>query len=944
MARTARKDTSSQNAAPDPPSSGSDEKRFACTHAGCKKRFTRAEHVQRHALNHTSGDFTCLECRAHFKREDLLKRHMNRHRQKELEADDPSTAVLNTRKRSWRTLEGEVVEKRPYLLRHRQLPSQQDSSPIQQRSSPGPSTSPQEGATDHQVPVNNGFTQPFPNVQGGSGAFDSHSHYPQQNEMLLSGTIPTQPLDFPNYNFEQIQYDQIFQPDTASSFNMPYTTSLDYLWLFSDPGQNTTQPMTDVNFIAPTQMPFAQPQPSGNVEYQKVSDLSTHFAITPESMDSLEHWGEMIESSLNASAASSSRGLDANPPLEPSPPRLPSTSLHSPNSASPLSSPVKEVSQKGIRPKRQKSVTNVEILAPEPEQPLSMLHLPLKLPEMKNTTRERLLKVIEAANPFIPKYQQPIRDHPLLSSSQLSSYLELYFTKFNSAYPLLHLATFDVNTVEPLLLLSVLLLGATYSSEDAHRLAVCVHDVIRPSIFAHAGFSARPQLWTLQTVLLVECFGKSRAGQEQHDMSHLFHGLLINLIRRSDCQSVQPSGPPNDVADPEALHLVWKRWSEAEERKRLALLCFMWDTQHAVLFCQSLCMSSFELRITLPCSQSVWEAPDASSWASAWRSSGSRDDKTSFLAALKSYLTHGLPRPAKLSSLSRILLLHGLMSVAWDMQRREQTSLGVVSGPRSTDTWRKPLSTAYDTWKSDFDAHFAAIESGLGAAENSDTNNIEQEMQVFTAAYNAVYHSAKALLNMDFLDIQIYGGSRHILGRPVQPKDYTRSKHVVKRWAANITGSNSNPDTTTSSCDMSATTAAWHSACLLSEVSEMLIKTEHIGLFHVPWCLYLATLTCWAAYHARPSGGSSFSDGEAALSDNDDIVWDPKDDMKKLITKMVDLGPRDPSICWQKGMTALVWVTAESLATVRWGIIRAGALVLRGLVPQRLINQYEKGS
>ena len=46
----------------------------------------------------------------------------------------------------------------------------------------------------------------------------------------------------------------------------------------------------------------------------------------------------------------------------------------------------------------------------------------------------------------------------------------------------------------------------------------------------------------------------------------------------------------------------------------LAFLCFMWDTQHAVLFCQSLCMSAFELRSNLPCSQALWEADSAESW------------------------------------------------------------------------------------------------------------------------------------------------------------------------------------------------------------------------------------------------------------------------------------------------------------------------------------------
>lgn len=47
-------------------------KRFQCTQPGCNKRFTRMEHMQRHALNHTAGESTCPRCNAHFKRPDLL--------------------------------------------------------------------------------------------------------------------------------------------------------------------------------------------------------------------------------------------------------------------------------------------------------------------------------------------------------------------------------------------------------------------------------------------------------------------------------------------------------------------------------------------------------------------------------------------------------------------------------------------------------------------------------------------------------------------------------------------------------------------------------------------------------------------------------------------------------------------------------------------------------
>ena len=58
-------------------SNGKNERRFACQNDGCGRSFTRAEHLQRHLLNHSTGEFTCGRCRAHFKRRDLLGKHID---------------------------------------------------------------------------------------------------------------------------------------------------------------------------------------------------------------------------------------------------------------------------------------------------------------------------------------------------------------------------------------------------------------------------------------------------------------------------------------------------------------------------------------------------------------------------------------------------------------------------------------------------------------------------------------------------------------------------------------------------------------------------------------------------------------------------------------------------------------------------------------------------
>jgi hypothetical protein len=84
-------------------------------------------------------------------------------------------------------------------------------------------------------------------------------------------------------------------------------------------------------------------------------------------------------------------------------------------------------------------------------------------------------------------------------------------------------------------------------------------------------------------------------------------------------------------------------------------------------------MSSFELRTTLPCNEATWEASSAEEW---WKCAKT-EPQTSYLTILRAYVNpdSGTPIPA-LNTFSRFLVLHGLMSIQWDMKRRDQASLG----------------------------------------------------------------------------------------------------------------------------------------------------------------------------------------------------------------------------------------------------------------------------
>jgi hypothetical protein len=106
------------------------------------------------------------------------------------------------------------------------------------------------------------------------------------------------------------------------------------------------------------------------------------------------------------------------------------------------------------------------------EQPLSMLCPSRCLPIIDDLARQQLLDLIDIIQPVAPDGSVVMRSHPLLSLSNLQTYCDLFFTRFNCTYPLIHMATFDPSHVDTLLLAAVLLLGATYGEKDAHQLAV----------------------------------------------------------------------------------------------------------------------------------------------------------------------------------------------------------------------------------------------------------------------------------------------------------------------------------------------------------------------------------------------------------------------------------------------------------------------------------------
>ncbi|KAE8326659.1 MFS general substrate transporter [Aspergillus sergii] len=511
------------------------------------------------------------------------------------------------------------------------------------------------------------------------------------------------------------------------------------------------------------------------------------------------------------------------------------------------------------------------------------------LPRLSENCRRGILSLVMQVSPIGIDGRPRTLDSPLLTLGALQGYCDLFFTRFNVTYPLVHQPTFNPDTIDPIFLAAVLFMGATYSTREAHQLAVGIHDKLRSQLLCHEEFSPQPEFWVLQTMLLIDCFGKMRAGPKQRERAQLFHCVLIKLIRRSNCCSIQDS--PH-LARSEDIDQAWRQAMDAEQRKRLAMLCFMWDTQHAVLFSQSLCMSAFEIRSCLPCSAAAWEAPSAREWAHF----AVRETNRPFLTVLKGYITPGsMSRPRDLNVFARTVILHGLMSVSADLKRRDQTTLRSET-PERVGAWTPRMSRSYVLWKVDFDADCLAMKLGQTADPRRFTG--------LKMAAHALYHASCLALNVEILDLQIVAGAMQILGRTVTPADQSRSQQNISRWLHEDCGP--------------STTVARHASHLLQDAVLSLHDWDQADAFHFPWCLYLATLACWV-FHRGMDPASS----EPRMNT----------DLSSLIVMMTNC-PSTTELAALSGKydpKPLVAAMAQQLATVRWAVVHDAMKVLVGL-------------
>ncbi|GAA5959485.1 hypothetical protein JCM3765_002342 [Sporobolomyces pararoseus] len=298
-------------------------------------------------------------------------------------------------------------------------------------------------------------------------------------------------------------------------------------------------------------------------------------------------------------------------------PRLSHLAPHTPSDPWPLSYRPTEPTEDPLPSSARGTGYGSRATSPPPHQSSAS---PLnQVPHVTESTRYRILfKVRELNDPSLSE-----RYVPRLELLEL--FVQLYFDKYHSLFPLLHKPTWDPNTAPSFLVLAVASVGARYayervvgSSMHAHALLECSRRMMQ-AMGDLDNTLMRTVAWQ-QTLLIVLMTGMISGNKRDLERTQTFSSMPTTFARRQGWLKVSTTAEEESAESGLSIEEKWRKWRDREEIRRLGFGAIMvdcmgtalWNTENAALFADG-------ADTPLPCSDALWNASTALLWQAAYR-------------------------------------------------------------------------------------------------------------------------------------------------------------------------------------------------------------------------------------------------------------------------------------------------------------------------------------
>ncbi|SJX64763.1 uncharacterized protein SRS1_15194 [Sporisorium reilianum f. sp. reilianum] len=218
-----------------------------------------------------------------------------------------------------------------------------------------------------------------------------------------------------------------------------------------------------------------------------------------------------------------------------------------------------------------------------------------------------------------------------IETSTLNLFVQLYFEHHDPILPILHRATFDPDTCDPLLLAAVICLGALCSkAENAFAYCLLTSSLVHAVSYKLFGINhlRNRYLPSMQTLFLTYALWRNLGDPAKLEYVEGFRNIVLTMARRCrlfelDAFQLDPSlasasasrsGSTELLAD--KVEQEWHKWIRNQEMVRFSWALFVLDSDLSLAWDLPCTIKIGELRSPLPSPESLWQAESAEDWLS----------------------------------------------------------------------------------------------------------------------------------------------------------------------------------------------------------------------------------------------------------------------------------------------------------------------------------------
>ncbi|KAJ7616001.1 hypothetical protein FB45DRAFT_1064171 [Roridomyces roridus] len=210
----------------------------------------------------------------------------------------------------------------------------------------------------------------------------------------------------------------------------------------------------------------------------------------------------------------------------------------------------------------------------------------------------------------------------------LDTYLTLFFTRFLTQVPLIHIPTWKMENTPPLLARVFHACGAlfvktreaatfvtdTFTSITA-EIAVILGEAGDGSMSSVAVEEAEGRLHLILALVLLQTICLFKRESDGFAPNERHHTMLVSMIRKKDLVQRIGRWTAPELKTPALLEVAWVEWAKYATIQRAVLLAYFHDCCHVMYSSAPPRFSSSELDgVFLPCDEALWGAASAPEW------------------------------------------------------------------------------------------------------------------------------------------------------------------------------------------------------------------------------------------------------------------------------------------------------------------------------------------